>query len=539
VAGLWLATGGSLALPAAAGASSRQIAIIQDDAALETNPVDTLKEFRALGATTVRVIVHWDLMAPHPDRRRIPAGFDSSDPNAYSASVWSPYDRIVTNAVRDGMTVDFTVAGGAPRWAEGARIPPPGRKNPYYAWRPSAKLYGAFFHAVAERYDGSFMPPGAQAPLPAVRFWAIWNEPNFGEDLAPQATNGSSLPVGPTMYRGMVRVAWAALQQTGHSRDTILIGGFAPSGVSGRPSRSHPGGLPGNYAMTKPLVFVRALYCVGTDYRPLRGSHARARGCPTTAAGSNRFRARNPGLFQATGIADHPYEGGRPPVRVGKTDPSYATFPQLPNLERALDRVTRAYGSRRRYPIYDDEFGYITRPPNGPRYADQETASYYLNWSEYLSWKNARVASYAQYLLDDPQPEDGRTRFASGLVSSTGKPKATYAAYRLPLYLPRTAIARGRPAEVWGDVRPAHFTAIDTGTEQTVAIQLKPRGQSRYQTIDTVSVSTSNGYFDVRVRLPSSGVVRLAYTYPQLDPLLPIGVAGSTVFSRQVKVRVR
>ena len=55
----------------------------------------------------------------------------------------------------------------------------------------------------------------------------------------------------------------------------------------------------------KPLVFMRALYCVDSRYRQLRGYAAAVRGCPTTAAGSRRFRAQNPGLFSQSGIALH------------------------------------------------------------------------------------------------------------------------------------------------------------------------------------------------------------------------------------------
>ena len=55
------------------------------------------------------------------------------------------------------------------------------------------------------------------------------------------------------------------------------------------------------------------------------------------------------------------------------------------------------------------------------------TAAYYINWAEYLSWRNPIVASYDQYLLADPP---GHYPFSSGLETSAGKKKATYNAFR-------------------------------------------------------------------------------------------------------------
>jgi hypothetical protein len=167
------------------------------------------------------------------------------------------------------------------------------------------------------------------------------------------------------------------------------------------------------------------------------------------------------------------------------------------------------------------------------------TAAYYLNWSEYVSWRNPLVASYAQYLLDDPRPTNGSAGFATGLFTYKGVPKATYRAYILPLYLPQTTLRSSRGAEVWGCVRPAHFMALDTGQIQTVAIEQQARGRGQFRTVATVPVSSTNGYFDVRVHFSTSGSVRLAYTYPSDDPLLPLGFAGNTIHSRVVKILVR
>ncbi len=337
---------------------------------------------------------------------------------------------------------------------------------------------------------------------------------------------------------------WNALQATGHGHDTILIGEYAPLGLSGRAGPGRPQGLPGNFGQTKPLQFLRTLYCVDSSYRELRGRLARAEGCPTTAAGSRSFRRQNPALFNASGFADHPYPSNAPPTTETSHDPDIAPFPRLPNFERALDRVQRIYGSRRRLAIYNTEYGYITHPPNRDDFVSPATAAYYINWAEYLSWRQPRIATTMQYLLYDPVlngviPGDGG--FTSGLLYVDGNPKPGYAAYRLPLYLPVTSTRRGRSLEVWGCVRPARYAILDTGEAQTAQIQFARGSSSAFTTLRTVTVSSPNNcYFDVRMILPVSGSVRLAYTYPT-DPLVPSpsGLGGSTVYSRSVAIKLR
>ena len=174
-------------------------------------------------------------------------------------------------------------------------------------WKPNAVQFGAFAKAVGTRYNGRYKPKGQKSALPRVSFWSIWNEPNYGFDLAPQTTGNGSIETGAALYRGLLAHAWGGLAQSGHKpgKDTILIGEVAPRGVDGNI---------GSFQGVKPLRFLRALYCVDSRYNELRGSAASARGCPTTASGSRSFRKQNPGLFSASGFADHPYTSQAKPV---------------------------------------------------------------------------------------------------------------------------------------------------------------------------------------------------------------------------------
>lgn len=179
-------------------------------------------------------------------------------------------------------------------------MPTPGTSL-QFAWKPSAKDYGQFFRAVGTRFDGRFTPAGESSPLPAVHFWSIFEEPNFGEHLGPQAIDGSRVSVAPMMYRALVIAGWSALKATGHGHDTILIGEVSARGVSSTVTRARPQGLPGDYGQTKPLLFIRTLYCVNSDDLELRGLAAKSMGCPTNAAGSRKFRTQNPACLRPAG----------------------------------------------------------------------------------------------------------------------------------------------------------------------------------------------------------------------------------------------
>ncbi len=536
--GALVALGAIAALPAPALASHRQLAIIEDGTEL-TNPAATLAQFRALGANTVRVVLWWSQVAPDPNSRVRPS-FDATNPGAYPAAGWAQYDALVRQAQQDGLTVYIQLSGGAPRWAE-ASAPPPHPNNPTaaLAWRPNAREYGQFVQAVATRYSGSYTPPGASSPLPAVHFWSLFNEPNFGEDLGPQAINDSRVATAPAMYRALVNSSWRALHgQAAHAHDTILIGELAAQGFEPGPNPRRSGGLPGNFGQTRPQLFIRDLYCVGRNLRPLRGAAARAVQCPAGGRAARSFRRDNPGLFQASGFSLHPYPQGQSPVSRAGNKPDYALFPDIPAVGRLLDRVNGAYGSHTHFPIYNTEYGYITRPPKGRPYVTPQTAAYYINWAEYLSWRSPRIASYMQYLLLDPAPTTASpyNGFASGLEFFNGRPKADYAAYRLPIFMPVTSFPRNRSVELWGNARPAPFMVGDGAGPQTVSIQLDGR------TVRTVAINGSqpwSGYFDLHLRFAHSGNVRLAYTYPQADPLLPVSELGQTVYSRTIRIRVR
>jgi len=534
-AALALLAGLYASLAAPAHASTTQISIIEPGPQLNSNPVGTLHTLRLLGVDEIRLNMGWDNVAPDATSYKAPKHFNATNPAAYPAARWAVFDAITRDAQADGIGIDLDVSGRAPLWAM------PGHQSVHGqgSFEPSASDYQAFVQAVGKRYSGTYTPAHASTPLPDVTFWSVWNEPNYTASLKPQATGktGSTL-VSPRIYRGLVDAAWKALSSTGHRHDKVVIGEMT--------ARGYPDVQGGGMY---PLVFLQSLYCLDSHYHQLRSAAAATLGCPTTASGSRRFSAQNPILFDATGVSSHPYSRWYPPnverfssCRTGLC----ASLGDIGDLTKAITKVQHAYGSNRQLPVYSTEYGYQTSPPK-PSYSKKDnnynvslaTAADYLNWAEYISYKNPQIVSYDQYLLYDPKSTtlNNFDPYASGLITWNGHLKPTYYAFRLPLFLPTTtASSSSQSLEVWGDVRPGHFASLDTGgTPQTVEVQFEPKGSSTFTTVATETITNSQGYFDTHLSFPSSGTVRLAYTYPATDMML---APGYTVFSRLVSVTV-
>lgn len=481
---------------------------------LLANPAPTIAQLKALGVDRVHVPLYWANVAPKPGSVRVPHG-DLTNPAAYPASGWAPYDAVIRDLKAAHIGIDLAIVQPVPRWAEGKGAPDPEKNT---EWRPSAKLFGQFVRAAATRYSGHYKLPGSSSALPKVGFWSIWNEPDLGINIAPEAIDHSKIEVSPRYYRAFVNEAWSAFGATGHAHDTILIGELAPAGI-----RSGAG--VGNFNSMPPLRFLRALYCVDANYHQLRGIAATERGCPATAAESAKFVAENPGLFHASGMAVHPYPQGLPPNEVTPNEPDYAELAAMGNFAKVIDRLQRVYGSSTKFPIWDTEFGYQTTPPDVESgTVSPTTAAYYLNWAEYITWQDPRLKSFDQYLLVDPPVPD----FDTGLLTSAGAPKPAYAAFRMPLYLPVTKAAKGSSLIVWGDVRPAPAAADATHRPQTVKIQFSAGANGPWRTVQRVPLTNRHGYFEIRRSFPGSGNVRLAWTPPH----------AAEIYSRVVAIKL-
>ena len=496
------------ALPGFADARKDQRSVIQDDARLIAGNTSvrnaTLDEMKSLGADVVKITIEWRNVAPESKPG------NPADPAAYPAAKWKPYDEAVQGAQARGLEVFLNVSGPAPDWAVS------GKSNPAGVYRPDPAQFGEFVKAVGTRYSGSYGGPGSPgggggttpcpipgipcdraqeaasavasavgsgpaaqpaqaAPLPAVRIWSVWNEPNLPRFLLPQRSSSRSrTPVSPHLYRRLYLAAHGALSGTGHGADTILIGELLPVGRSSRTTRSS----------IRPLEFLREFACLDSRYRAFRGRAAKARGC-------TGFKA-----IPGSALAFHPYTlAGGPAVKPRHRDD--ASISTLSRITKALDRLSsRKRLVSRRMPVYLTEFGFQTDPPDRFFGSPLKRVPGYMNYSERLTYSNSRVMTYSQYPLVD----DGNTAgFQSGLRFADGRAKpGVHLAYRLPIWTRRV----GSRTEVFGAVR-----AADSGT---VVIESR-RGKGKWKRVGTASIK-ARGYFRRVVRVNGKGrQFRFAY----------------------------
>jgi hypothetical protein len=350
--------------------------------------------------------------------------------------------------------------------------------------------------------------------IPRVSTWGIWNEPNEGTWLNPQykvVARHRHVLVAPMLYRGLVDAAWTALAAGGHGSDLILIGETASGGT------------------TRPVPFVRALYCVGSSDRPLQGAAATAIGCPASGDPAT-FASDHPGLFDGVGYAHHPYSFDVPPSHHYKLS-KYVTLANLPTFENDLNSIFTAYGKLPSggVPMYDTEWGYKTNPPDPYVRTSLAQQATWLNEGEYMSYNLPYVHSDAQFLLYDDHPRQGArvgsrsywSTFQTGLLTTAGNPKPAYTAYRIPIWLPRAR--HGPRVTIWGQLRPANHAST-----QFAVIEYERRGTNSWRQLRELQTANPQGYLVAHVGIPAAGQVRLDW----LDP-----VTGNLEYSRPVNVR--
>jgi hypothetical protein len=299
-----------------------------------------------------------------------------------------------------------------------------------YVTKPDAARFQKFVTAVGNRY-------GSQ-----VSTWSIWNEPNHPAFLAPQWTGpkGNRRPASPKLYRALFLAGERGLRASGNGATRVLIGETAPRGTT---------------KAVPPLRFLRGV----------------------TAAR---------GLLPADGYAHHAYTTAAGPS-FRPSNPDDVTIGVLSRLTTALDRAARAHRLKRRMRVYLTEFGIQSYPDPyiGVSYQRQGE---YRSISEWIAWRNPRVAAFSQYLMrdDDPRPGSKYSRyggFESGLRRSTGAAKPAYDAFRIPL----VADARGPRTYFWGYVRPA-------GARTAVELQVRARGSKQWKRLKRVTTNGS-GYW--------------------------------------------
>jgi hypothetical protein len=398
--------------------------------------------------------------------RERPAGFDASDPRAYEPERWDRLDGLVRGAAARGISLMLGPTGPAPLWATGCEDEKVDRPQ---ICEPSVKEFQRFVIALARRYSGGYLDENGGV-LPRVKRWSIWNEPNHGGWLQPQweRRRGRWVPAAAERYRDLFAASVRGLRKNGHPRDQVFVGETAPLG-----RRS---GAMYKRSMS-PVSFWRALLCIDSRGRKLRGTTAKLTGC------------RKPKRLDAQGAAHHPYtRGGGKHPRTSRIYSDEITIAYLSRLRRELDRGGRLGRVRRGLPIYSTEFGFQTDPPDDVIGVSPGTAARWMNESNWIAYRDRRVRGIAQYELFDAHDVDS---FQTGLRFADGRAKPSLEAYRIPIWVVKTRSYY----RVWGQVRPA-----SKGSN----VDIEYRSGTKWRRVRTVEVRSSRGYLDVKTRKRAS-----------------------------------
>jgi hypothetical protein len=469
-----------LSLPGTAPASSNQEAIFQDDTLLLKKSADYseagggaafeqdearqrgyLLEMKELGADTIHAIVYWGAYVSRPTSANHPSG-DAARPSFYNRTTWQLLDSLVRQTQELGMSLILSPAGAyrgsgsiiAPRWARAGRFD---------------NEYGKFVSVLGRRYSGSYRDENGTGILPRVRRWGIWNEPNIAGWIQPQwkRVHGKRIPWGPVIYRKLYRAGYSALARSGHRRDQILLGEFAPLGRNRRTSTSP----------IAPGKFLRETLCVDDRLRSYRGRDAEYRKC-------KGFRR-----LAASAIAHHVYTEGRgqPATFKGARD----VFP-IGNIA-GLEGLVAKLGARGRISkgigFLNTEFGFQSNPPDRFSGVSLDQQAEQENIAEYLQYKRPKWSAFTHYLMVDDVCGGARCGgFQTGLKFLNRGFKPAYDAYRMPIVVRSS----GGQTRVWGANRPG-------GAGSSVEIL---RNGS---VVQTIQITNSRGYFDVEVSGGSSG----------------------------------
>jgi hypothetical protein len=461
-----------VAVPAAHAYSSPEVGMSDDRIMLKGSDaqiVTTVAQWQSMGVDSVRIFARWEFIAPQHTSKKMPAGFDPSNP-ADPRYNWGPVDRAVNAARGGGLKVYLTISGSGPLW--GMSSPSHGNKG---RRNPSPSKYGQFAAAVAKRY-------GSQ-----VDTYILWNEPNHVDWLQDQGTckkKHKCVEHSPHLYRRLVNAAEPKVRAADPG-STILIGALAPSGTA----------LTARNKSMRPLQFLRAFGCVNKKYQRIRTGECK------------NFKPAT-----ADGFAYHPH-GIR--LAPNKRSPNHddAQMADLSRLTGALDKITRKGGFKvrgaKRFPLYLTEWAYQTNPPDKYAGVSQSLQAKYMRQGAYLAWKNSRVRNLTQYVyVDEPGSGSG---WQSGLFFTNGTPKLSLAVFPNPFWAQK--IKKGT-VQLWGQVRPG------SGARSA---QLQRRSGNTWVTISTVSTNAAGYYY--------SNVSNLATT--TYRAITPAGTtATTTIFGR-------
>jgi hypothetical protein len=371
----------------AAPASPQLRTGIMDERYSSTSPGKAMQMTKPTGAKVVRIVLSWhDVAFVQP--------VDATNPND-EAYFWAHADTQIKAARANGLEPLVTVMR-APNWAH-----QPNLETPDVTRYPNAAAFGDFAEAAAKRYSGSHVDPDVGPdPLPRVRYWMAWNEPNRRYFLLPQMV-GTTV-VSAEIYRDLVNEFADGVRAADSDEDPNLViaGGLAPLGITGSPS---------------PMRFMRTLLADGEP----------------------------PVKFDVW--SHHPYTSGGPTHKAAGS--GNIALGNLPTMRRYLNnrfRAGRIDTPRSKVQFWVTEFGWDTKPPDKHRYA--LPTGLHARWTSealYRMWRHGVTLVTWFKLRDNPFK---LSRYQSGLYTKNWARKRSFRAFRFPT----VAFRRPGGISVWG-----------------------------------------------------------------------------------------
>jgi hypothetical protein len=354
-----------------ASASRNLLGGILDEPSTLGNPDWAFAQYKSLGVDVLRVHLYWGGPSGVARRKRPANAINPADP-AYD---WTVYDAMVKRSAENQIKPLLSIL-----WTPGWAGP---RQN--RAPRRMIDLRN-FAFAAAKRYSGSFRPTPDSAPLPAVRLWTAWNEPNNPIFLQPQFVRSGRTFVlwSPRVYAQICNAVWSGVHLTGFAGEKVACGVTAPRGNNTarlpRPSVS-------------PIYFLRGMKRAGA-----------------------RFDV----------YAHHPYSGH--PRETPRTPPPGGIRVRavtLGNISVLTKELTRLYGRKQ---LWITEYGYQTNPPDRSFGVTWSKQARYLSQAVAIARKNPRIDMMIWFMLKD----DARIKagWQSGLYTLSGRRKPSWSAFQ-------------------------------------------------------------------------------------------------------------
>lgn len=389
----------ALLLPAAQASAARplttgfaDLAFISGDPQIRDRAFEKAVE---VGAGIARLPVFWNQIASGPPANPI----DPGDP-AYS---FDALDAAVIDAHSRGLEVLLTVSH-APAYAEAPDRPAyiaPG------SWRPSPLAFAQFAAALAIRYSGVY--PGPSGPLPRVRLYQAWNEPNLETYLSPQYEGGALFAA--SHYREMLNAFYDAVKAV-RANNRVITAGTAPYGDATGSGRS------------RPLTFWRDVLC-------LSKGKLTAVPCPAKA----RFDV----------LAHHPINTSGGP-RTSARNPDDASTPDFGNVVDVLRAAERhgTVGTPGRHQAWATEIWWETNPPDTFQGVPLRRQARWLAQAQYLLWEQRARVIIGYPVIDLPyEPNMPFNVTSSGILFADGTPKPAARSFAFPFVVERRKRASG------------------------------------------------------------------------------------------------